>query len=131
MPPKILILIVQTPGTDPTWAGIEPPVSWIACVPGTAITVPPEQVVLALGTGATVRSPGKLSDTNTSTSGEVFVFCKVIVRVDTPKGATASGVNPLLAERSLNGSTVRGAVRLPEGPRFWSLVISEGVMIFR
>ena len=126
-----MTLIVHNPGTVPTWAGREPPVSWITCVPGTAVTVPPEQVVLTFGTGATVKSAGRLSTTATSTSGEVLVFCKVIVRVDMPNGDTAAGVNVLLTERSLKGSTVRVAVRLPGGVRFWSFVISAGVMTLR
>lgn len=93
------------------------------------MTVPPAQVVLALGAGATVRPVGRLSTTDTFTNGVVFVFCKVTVRVDIPRGATASGVNVLLAERSLKARTVKVAVVSPSGVRFWSFVILEGGMI--
>ena len=67
---------------------------------------------------AIARPVGRLSSSETLTSGEVFSLRKVIVKEEMPFGATVSGVNVLLIERSLRGSTVKSAVRVPVGARF-------------
>lgn len=84
---------------------------------------PPPQVVLALGGRATstvlfALVPGKLSVSVTLTSGDTFVFCKVIVSVEIPFGATVLGEKALLIEKSLTGRTVRSSLKGPSGARF-------------
>lgn len=104
----------------------------MVCAPGTALTVPPAQVVSALGFGATIMPsvalPGSGSVIDTSTIGELFVFCRTIRNVDIPPGLTEGGVKDLLMEISLGTLTVRSAVTLFEIVRFSLLVMSLGAM---
>src|SRR5215216_3219924 len=114
--------IVHVPATSATCAGMVPPLMEMVCEPATASTVPPTQVVLALGVGATmipfVAVPGNGSVTETFTNGEAFVFCNVIASVEMPPGLTAGGVNVLLIENGLTTRTVKFAVRLLGMVRF-------------
>lgn len=107
-------VIVHNPGTPPDCAGIVPPAIEITWVPGTAVTTPLPQVVVAFGTGATTTpftvSPGKLSSRDTLIRGLLFVFVSEIVNKEIPFGATVSGVNNLLTARLLIDCTVRSAV---------------------
>lgn len=113
-----------------------PPVREIVCVPAVAVStsLPPEvQVVLAFGEGATTTPfavvPGSVSNSDTFTSGDVFVFRSVIVSVDKPLGLTVVGKKALLTVRSLNACTVRFAERSLAVVRFWSFVILAGGMM--
>lgn len=95
----------------------------MVCDPGVAAMTPPTQVVLAFGVGATKTElfavvPGRLSVTDTLMIAEVFVFCKVIVSVEIPFGATVLGVKTLLIEKSLSACTVKFEVRGPAGVLF-------------
>jgi hypothetical protein len=49
---------------------------------------------------------------------EVFVFCKVIVSVEIPFGATVLGEKALLIEKSLTGATVSSSVKGLSGALF-------------
>lgn len=122
--------MVHSPGTFSTCAGMVPPVIEMVCVPATAFTMPPAQVVLAFGAGATIIPvagvPGNGSVTDPFTNGAAFVFCTVIVSVEMPPGLTTGGVNDFRAEISLTASTVRSAVRLLGTVRFSLFVISVG-----
>ena len=91
-------LMVQIPGTLPTWAGIVPPVRVINCVFATAVRVPP-QVVVALGTAA-INTPlaGGVppmvvseSVTETFTNCVAMLLVSVIVRRESPLGFTIGG----------------------------------------
>ena len=127
-------IIVHSPGTSSTCAGMVPPVIEIVCVPAAAATMPPAHVVLVFGTGATiipfVGVPGSGSVTDTFTNGETFVFRNVIVSVEVPPGLATGGVNDFLAEISLTVETVRSAVRLLGIVRFSLFVISVGKIVF-
>jgi hypothetical protein len=95
----------------------------MVCDPGMAVMTPPAQVVLAFGVGATKTElfavvPGRLSVTDTLMIAEVFVFCKVIVSVEIPFGATVLGEKALLIEKSLGACTVKFEVRGPAGVLF-------------
>ena len=84
---------------------------------------PPPQVVLAFGVGATKTElfavvPGRVSVSDTLMIAEVFVFCKVIVSVEIPFGATVLGEKALLIEKSLTGATVRSSVKGLSGALF-------------
>lgn len=60
-----------------------------------AVTLPPEQVVEALGVGATtspaVVVPGKVSVSDALVKALVESFVNVIVKVEMPLGATVPG----------------------------------------
>ena len=105
----------------------------MVCDPGMAVTVPPVQVVLALGVGATiipsVVEPGKSSVMEALINGEVFVLRRVMVNVDMPPGLTVGGVKTLLIEKSVTVSTVRSSVSGFGTVRFWVLVISVGRIV--
>jgi hypothetical protein len=94
----------------------------MVCEPGIAVISPPAQVVLAFGVGATKTElfavvPGRLSVSDTLMIAEVFVFCKVIVSVEIPFGATVLGEKALRTDRSDSNCTVRFAVRALAGTR--------------
>ena len=85
--------------------------------------VPPAQVVLAFGVGATntvllAFVPGRVSVSVTLTSASAFVFCNVIVNVEIPFRATVSGENALLTDKSLRPTTVKLAVTSLAGALF-------------
>lgn len=98
------------------------------------MTVPPTQVVLACGTGATiipsVGEPGRLSVTDALINGALFVFRNVIVKVEIPPGLTLGGVKFLLMEKALTIWTVKLALMGLGIDWFWSLVISPGMIVF-
>ncbi len=90
--------MVHSPGTAPTRAGMVPLVMEIVCVPAFATRLNdgfPVQVVLALGVGAMITlfgaEPGSRSVNETLTSGEVLLFCRVMVNVDRPFTLTVVG----------------------------------------
>jgi len=96
--PCTFTLMVQIPGTPPTWAGIVPPVRVINCVFATAVRVPP-QVVVASGTAA-IHTPlaggvppmvASESVRETFTNCVAILLVSVIVRRENPLGFTVGG----------------------------------------
>ncbi|MBV6466974.1 MAG: hypothetical protein PGMFKBFP_02303 [Anaerolineales bacterium] len=90
--PTTSTVMVQRPGMSPTCAGTVPPVMLTILLPGVAVITPAPQVVDAFGTAATripfATVPGRLSVTETLTSGESTLFCRVIVIVERPPAWT-------------------------------------------
>ena len=89
--------------------GIVPPVSRTKVAEAVAVTVPPAQVVEALGVSATVRPLGRLSISAAPLSGTVFGLVRVIVAVVGAPRATEVGLKALAMVTGLRTSRVAGA----------------------
>ena len=92
--------------------------------------VPPAQVVMELGTGATttplVVFPGRISVRETISSGLVILFVSVMVSVDNPFALTVGGSKVFAIVRDV---TVSAAVMLPVRVLPSLLVTCAGVIV--
>ena len=95
VPETTVTVTWQRPGVSPLFAGIVPPVSESAAVPGAAATTPPH-VVVAFAGDAIVTLAGRVSVNAAPVAGSGFGFSRSTVRVDGSPMETVSGVKLLL-----------------------------------
>jgi len=77
------------------------------------VTIPPTQVVLALGVGAITRPLGNVSTSGAvRVSGMLLVLLNVIVMVETPPLFTLDGLKDFLSVGAASGVTSNSALAL-------------------